>query len=401
MKTVCFPPNPTPENCQSALCACEEPAHRQPARAYPGGVVCAQRAIPRPGQALRAARPLCLPHALQPGHLPGRSRDRRSRRSRTRARSGASLPATTISFAERPRACGWTLPFRSSSDWRSGSRRRPPTSTSTPSPKSCSTPEFLPRALYERFNLEVLATTDSPLDSLADHQAIRDSGWKARILPTFRPDPVVDPEFAGFRWKHCAQLGEQTGEDTATWAGYLNASAQGACPLQGARLHCDRPRPSHRANRRLCRWPRPPNSSTRCSPAQADRSAAGALPRADAHRDGADEPRRRPGHADSSRQRAQPQPPRSMSATAATWAATFPRPPTTWTRFARCSTASATSASLTHHPLHARRIHLQPRTGSAGRPLSLPAPWPAVVVSRQPGGHDALPRTGDRDGGLL
>jgi glucuronate isomerase len=35
------------------------------------------------------------------------------------------------------------------------------------------TPEFLPRALYERFNLEVLATTDSPLDSLSDHRAIR------------------------------------------------------------------------------------------------------------------------------------------------------------------------------------------------------------------------------------
>ena len=48
-------------------------------------------------------------------------------------------------------------------------------------------PEFLPRSLYERFNLEVLATTDSPIDSLADHQAIRNSGWKARILPTFRP----------------------------------------------------------------------------------------------------------------------------------------------------------------------------------------------------------------------
>jgi len=61
------------------------------------------------------------------------------------------------------------------------------------------TPEFLPRALYERFNLEVLATTDSPLDSLSDHKAIRDSGWKARILPTFRPDSVVDPDFDGFR----------------------------------------------------------------------------------------------------------------------------------------------------------------------------------------------------------
>jgi glucuronate isomerase len=84
------------------------------------------------------------------------------------------------------------------------------------------TPEFLPRALYQRFNLEVLATTDSPLDSLADHKAIRESNWKARILPTFRPDAVVDPEFAGFA-KNIAKLGEMTKEDTSTWAGYLNA----------------------------------------------------------------------------------------------------------------------------------------------------------------------------------
>jgi glucuronate isomerase len=83
-------------------------------------------------------------------------------------------------------------------------------------------PEFLPRALYERFNIEVLATTDSPIDSLADHQAIRDSGWKARILPTFRPDPVVDPEFDGFA-ANIKQLSEQTGEDTTAWTGYLNA----------------------------------------------------------------------------------------------------------------------------------------------------------------------------------
>jgi glucuronate isomerase len=84
------------------------------------------------------------------------------------------------------------------------------------------TPEFLPRALYERFNLEVLATTDSPLDSLANHKAIRDSNWKGRILPTFRPDPVVDPEFAGFA-ENVANLGEQTGDNTATWTGYLKA----------------------------------------------------------------------------------------------------------------------------------------------------------------------------------
>jgi len=84
------------------------------------------------------------------------------------------------------------------------------------------TPEFLPRALYERFNLEVLSTTDSPLDTLADHKAIRGSGWKARVLPTFRADSVVDPEMQGFA-ESIARLGELTGEDTSSWAGYLNA----------------------------------------------------------------------------------------------------------------------------------------------------------------------------------
>jgi glucuronate isomerase len=68
----------------------------------------------------------------------------------------------------------------------------------------------------------VLATTDSPLDSLADHQAIRESSWKARILPTFRPDPVVDPESAGFA-DNITKLCEKTGEDTSAWTGYLNA----------------------------------------------------------------------------------------------------------------------------------------------------------------------------------
>ena len=84
------------------------------------------------------------------------------------------------------------------------------------------TPEFLPRALYERFHLEVLATTDSPLDSLADHKKIRESGWNARIVPNFRPDAVVDPEFPGFA-ESIARLGEQTGESATSWTGYLNA----------------------------------------------------------------------------------------------------------------------------------------------------------------------------------
>jgi glucuronate isomerase len=89
-------------------------------------------------------------------------------------------------------------------------------------------PAFRPRALYERFNLELLATTDSPLDSLDDHRAIRDSGWRGRVIPTFRPDSVVDPDFPGFA-ENLVILGERSGEDTVTWAGYLGA-------LRGQRL---------------------------------------------------------------------------------------------------------------------------------------------------------------------
>jgi len=85
-------------------------------------------------------------------------------------------------------------------------------------------PEFRPRALFERFHLEVLATTESPLDPLAHHQKLRASGWKGRVITTYRPDPVVDPDFEGFA-ANVRQLGEITGEDTANWAGYLRALA--------------------------------------------------------------------------------------------------------------------------------------------------------------------------------
>ena len=84
------------------------------------------------------------------------------------------------------------------------------------------TPEFRPRALFERFNIEVLATTESPLDPLAHHAKIRTSGWKGRVVTAYRPDPVVDPEFDNFA-DNVAQLGALTGENAATWKGYLAA----------------------------------------------------------------------------------------------------------------------------------------------------------------------------------
>ncbi len=60
-------------------------------------------------------------------------------------------------------------------------------------------PEFRPRALFERFNIEALATTDAATDTLEYHQAIRASGWTGRIVPTFRPDAVVNVDSAGWR----------------------------------------------------------------------------------------------------------------------------------------------------------------------------------------------------------
>lgn len=83
-------------------------------------------------------------------------------------------------------------------------------------------PEFRPRALFEKFNIEVLATTDSPLDTLEYHKAIRESGWRGRVLPTFRPDAVIDAEYAGFV-QNIEKLGEITGENVGTFQGYLNA----------------------------------------------------------------------------------------------------------------------------------------------------------------------------------
>ena len=88
--------------------------------------------------------------------------------------------------------------------------------------KKLDTPEFRPRALFDKFNIEVLATTDTPLDTLEYHKAIRDSGWNGRIIPAFRPDSVIDAEYVNFIG-NIETLGQITGEDIGTWKGYLNA----------------------------------------------------------------------------------------------------------------------------------------------------------------------------------
>ena len=85
-----------------------------------------------------------------------------------------------------------------------------------------SEPDFLPRALFDQFNIEVLATTDPALSKLEHHNAIKSCSWSGRIIPTYRPDSIIDPEYIGFK-KNLERLGEITGEDVGSWEGYKEA----------------------------------------------------------------------------------------------------------------------------------------------------------------------------------
>jgi len=84
------------------------------------------------------------------------------------------------------------------------------------------TASFRPRALFERFRIEALATTESPLDDLRFHRMIRESGWNGRVITAYRPDPVVDPQFEGFA-ENLERFGEIAGENVGSFEGYLNA----------------------------------------------------------------------------------------------------------------------------------------------------------------------------------
>jgi glucuronate isomerase len=83
-------------------------------------------------------------------------------------------------------------------------------------------PEFRPRALFERFAIEVLCTTDAATDTLEWHQAMRDSGWTGQVRPTFRPDLAINILHPQWR-AELDRLSAQTGEHATTYPGYLKA----------------------------------------------------------------------------------------------------------------------------------------------------------------------------------
>jgi glucuronate isomerase len=82
--------------------------------------------------------------------------------------------------------------------------------------------DFSPRRLFERFNIEVLCTTDAATDTLEHHQAIRQSGLNGRILPTFRPDGVVNLDAPDWQ-KNITKLCEVSRVDVVDYASYIRA----------------------------------------------------------------------------------------------------------------------------------------------------------------------------------
>ncbi|MGI8695696.1 MAG: glucuronate isomerase [Mycobacteriales bacterium] len=92
--------------------------------------------------------------------------------------------------------------------------------------KRLARPEFRPRALFERFNIELLATTDDPCSDLSAHSRLAaDPGWHGRVVPTFRPDAYLDASNPR-EWKRAVtRLGEVSDVDTMTYGGYLRALA--------------------------------------------------------------------------------------------------------------------------------------------------------------------------------
>ncbi|QQS35292.1 MAG: glucuronate isomerase [Ignavibacteriales bacterium] len=83
-------------------------------------------------------------------------------------------------------------------------------------------PEFLPRNLFEKFNIEVLSTTDAASDDLGHHKKIKSSGWKGRIIPCFRPDAVTD--LSNPQWKsNIKKLEEVVGYKITNYKSFIKA----------------------------------------------------------------------------------------------------------------------------------------------------------------------------------
>ena len=172
------------------------------------GAVRDRRAVRRPGRAAGRAGPLRHPDADLPGHLPRPPRTPPPRRQDDR-RPARDLAGVLRELAPLPRDAE---PVLAGARVRRGPRRRPrirrprpPTSCTTRSPRGSPSRSSGPRALLDRFGIELIATTDAATDDLAQHAKVA-ADLPGRVIPTFRPDAVVHLDRPGW-----PELAEQLG----------------------------------------------------------------------------------------------------------------------------------------------------------------------------------------------
>lgn len=83
-------------------------------------------------------------------------------------------------------------------------------------------PEYTPRALFERFGIEVLSTTDPAESRLPHHKAVKDSGWPGKVIPCFRPDGVTDLSRSDWG-QNIAALSEVTDTSVDSYTSFITA----------------------------------------------------------------------------------------------------------------------------------------------------------------------------------
>ena len=143
---------------------------------------------------------------------------------------------------------------------------RRPTRSTTRSPSGSRADDYRPRALYERFGIEVLATTDDPCDDLAAHAALAaDPTWTGRVIPTFRPDRYLEPALPGLARRRRARSARRPTSTPATTPATCERAGEPAPATSSQHgATAGRPRP-----RRRC-------APTRSSAAEAERASTGA-----------------------------------------------------------------------------------------------------------------------------
>ena len=251
-----FPADPaTRAHGAPALCERQGSADRLAARPYRSALVCRGRAVSRSGDAVRRSRPLHFPHALQPGHRARTPRHPAALRRRGGLRPARGLAPFRRALPSLPRHADAHVARPCLRDavrlQRAALGAPPPTTISTASARR-SRPRNSVRARSSSASASRRSPRPTARSTARASRRGQGSGWNGRVVPTYRPDAVVDPEFEGFR-ANVEKLGEITGCDTLDLGRLSRGAPQAPRLLQGARRDLHRSRPSDRADRRSLR----------------------------------------------------------------------------------------------------------------------------------------------------